>query len=308
MDPIELLELCREGALKGAPKDVSVPRLFSAGEYEALWKRDPRRVRRILDEILCGAHPDAGLELLMKSGALGALIPEINEMKNLGDDPQSALHKNVWEHTKQVVAGVPNQIELRWGALFHDVGKARTRVIHTNGAVTFDNHDVVGARMLDRIEQRLDLFQDDDSLFITVRLLVLNHLRPAGYKKTWSDSGVRRLLNDLGGMRNFERLMALSRADLTTKNAAKRDRALARGRELEERVKAIYAQDNAPRLPKGTMGVLMSKVAAKPGPWLNAVRAELESAMAAGLIPADKEVDFYVAEGLKLVQQAECEI
>ena len=303
MDPIELLELCREGALKGVPKDVTVPRLFTAGEYEATWKRDPTRVRKVLDEILCASFPADGLELLMRSGALGALIPEINEMKNLGEDPAAALHKDVWEHTKQVVAGVPNQVELRWGALFHDVGKARTRVVHPRGIVTFNNHDVVGARMLDKIEQRLGLFGDDDPLFITVRLLVLNHLRPAGYKKSWSDSGVRRLLNDLGGMCNFERLMALSRADLTTKNAAKRDRALARGRELVERVKAIYAQDSAPRLPKGTMGVLLERVATKPGPWLNAIREELEGAMACGLLPPDKDVDFYVAEGLKLIEQ-----
>lgn len=303
MDPIELLELCREGALQGAPKDLAVPRLFSAGEYEAMWKRDPARVRRVLDETLCGPFPADGLELLLRSGALTALIPEISEMKNLGEDPRAALHKDVWEHTKQVVSGVPNQVELRWGALFHDVGKARTRRIE-KGVVTFNNHDVVGARMLDRIEERLDLFRDDDSLFITVRLLILNHLRPAGYKKSWSDSGVRRLLTDVGGMRNFERLMALSRADLTTKNAGKRERALARGRELEERARCIYAQDNAPRLPKGTMGIIMSKVAAPPGPWLNAVRAELENAMAIGLLPSDKDVDFYVAEGLKLVEKA----
>lgn len=302
MDPIELLELCREGALKGAPKDLAVPRLFTPGEYESMWKRDPSRVRRVLDETLCGPFPGDGLELLLRSGALVALIPELGEMKNLGEDPAAALHKDVWEHTKQVVSGVPNQIELRWGALFHDVGKARTRRVH-QGIVTFDNHDVVGARMLDKIEQRLDLFQDDDSLFITVRLLVLNHLRPAGYKKSWSDSGVRRLLTDIGGMRNFERLMALSRADLTTKNANKRDRALARGRELETRVKQVYADDTAPKLPKGTMGIIMSKVAAKPGPWLNEIRDRLEAAMAAGLLPPDKEPDFYVAEGLKLVEQ-----
>lgn len=302
MDPIELLELCREGALKGAPKDVVVPRLFTAAEYEALWKRDPARVRRVLDELLCGPHPGDGLELLMKSGALVALIPEINEMKNLGEDPLSALHKDVWEHTKTVVSNVPNQVELRWGALFHDVGKARTRRIE-HGIVTFNNHDVVGARMLDRIEERLDLFQDDDSLFITVRLLVLNHLRPAGYKKSWSDSGVRRLLTDLGGMRNFERLMALSRADLTTKNANKRERALARGRELEARVKQIYADDTAPKLPKGTMGVIMSKVAAKPGPWLNDLRDQLETLMRSGLLLVDQDVEYYVDAGLKIIEQ-----
>lgn len=301
MDPIEVLELCRRGALEGAPADLVVPRLFSQGEYEAMWAKDPVRVRRVLDELLCGPCPDEGLELLLKSGALSALVPEIEAMRNLGDDPAAALHKDVWEHTKKVVFGVPAQVEMRWSALFHDIGKARTRRVYPNGKVTFHNHDVVGARMVDKIEERLDLFSDNDSLFITVRMLVLNHLRPAGYKKSWSDSGVRRLLNDLGGMRNFERLMSLSRADLTTKNPNKRDRALARGRELEQRVKQIYASDNAPKLPKGTMGIIIERKAIPVGPALTIVRDALEAAMLDGTLPLDKDAQWYATEGLGIL-------
>jgi poly(A) polymerase len=304
MDPIELLELCKRGSYEGAPPDIVVPHVFTIGEFEDLWRREPARVRRLLDDLLCGPLPADGLELLMKSGALEALVPEIREMRGLGEDSRSALHKDVWEHTKRVVAGVPDQLELRWGALMHDIGKARTRRF-TNGRVTFHAHDVVGARMLDAIEQRLDLFRDDATLFTTVRALVLNHLRPAGYKKTWTDSGVRRLLNDLGGLRNFERLMTLSRADLTTKVPTKRQRALNRAAELEERVKQVYADDTAPKLPKGTMGVVMERVAAKPGPWLNAVRDEMEAMMRAGVLDADREVDYYVQSALVLVQSRE---
>jgi len=302
MDPIELLELCVRGSNTGAPDDLFVPRVFSPGEFEDLWRRNPLTVRKLLDQILCGSRPADGLELLLKTGCLEALFPEIGEMKGLGEDPRSALHKDVWDHTKQVVAGVPPQLELRWGALMHDIGKARTRAF-VNGRVTFHQHDVVGARMLDRIDHRLDLFRNDHSLFTTVRALVLNHLRPAAYKKSWGDSGVRRLLVDIGDVRNFERLMALSRADLTTKRPDKRARALARAAELEVRVKQVYADDNSPKLPKGTMGIILSKVATKPGSWCNAVRDELEEMMKAGLLQKDQPVDYYVAEGLKLVEQ-----
>jgi poly(A) polymerase len=300
MDPIELLSLCREGARVGAPRDLIVPRLFSAGEFEDLWRRNPRQVRRILDETVTGDFPGDGLELLLRSGIIGTLFPELAAIKDLGDDPASAMHKDVWEHTKQVVAGVPAQVELRWAALMHDIGKSRTRRVTQNGKVTFHNHDVVGAKMVDKIEERLDLFRDNDSLFITVRMLVLNHLRPAGYKKSWTDSGVRRLLTDLGGMRNFERLMALSRADLTTKNPNKRDRALARGRELEERVKAVYAQDTSPKLPKGTMGIIIERKACPIGPGLNALRANLEHMMQTGELPCDKDAEWYATEGVRL--------
>ena len=302
MDPIELLQLCVKGSDEGAPNDLVVPRLFTAGEFEDLWRRNPAKVRALFDAVLCGAHPADGLELLMRTGCLEALLPEIREMRGLGEDPRSALHKDVWDHTKQVVAGVPPQLELRWGALMHDIGKARTRKF-VDGRVTFHQHDVVGARMLDSIESRLDLFKTDHSLFTTVRALVLNHLRPAAYKKSWGDSGVRRLLVDIGDLRNFERLMALSRADLTTKRPEKRARALNRALELEKRVAEVYEADNAPKLPKGTMGAIMSKVAVKPGAWLNEVRDELERMMQAGVLDTGKPMEYYVEHGLMLVEE-----
>lgn len=300
MDPIELLELCVKGAEEGAPDDLIVPRIFTIGEYEDLYQRNPLRVRALLDAILCGQHCADGMELLLKSGCLEALFPEIREMKGLGEDPKSALHKDVWEHTKQVVAGVPPQLELRWGALMHDIGKARTRKF-VNGRVTFHQHDIVGAKMLDRIDQRLDLFRVDHSLFTTVRALVLNHLRPAAYKKSWGDSGVRRLLVDIGDLRNFERLMALSRADLTTKRADKRARALSRATELEVRVKEVYAADNAPRLPKGTMGVIIERKVIPVGPGLNVLRNALEGAIRRGELPSDKDADWYATEGVSIL-------
>jgi len=300
MDPIDLLWLCRKGAYEGAPDDVFVPRLFSAGEFEGVWKTDRVQVRRILDELLCGPYVGAGLELLLKSGALHALFPELVAIKNLGDDPASAMHKDVWEHSKVVAASVPANVELRWGALLHDIGKSRTRKFDGR-KVTFHNHDIVGAQMLDRLESRIGLFGKDDALFGTVRALILNHLRPAHYGKDWTDSGVRRLLTDIGGMRGFERLMSLSRADLTTKNANKRDRAVLRGNELEARVKAIYAEDNAPKLPKGTMGLIIERKVMPVGKGLTIVKEGLERLMAEGKLPVDKDAEWYATEGFKIL-------
>ena len=158
--------------------------------------------------------------------------------------------------------------------------------------------------MLDRLESRLGLFGKDDALFGTVRALILNHLRPAHYAKDWTDSGVRRLLTDIGGMRGFERLMALSRADLTTKNANKRGRAVARGNELEARVKALYAEDNAPKLPKGTMGLIIERKVMPVGRGLNIVKDGLERLMAEGKLPVDKDAEWYATEGFKVLMSA----
>jgi poly(A) polymerase len=300
MDPIEVLELCVAWASEGAPDDLVVPRLFSAGEFEAMWRKDPKHVRRLLDELLCSAHADDGLELLMKSGALDALFPELVAIKNLGDDPASSMHKDVWDHSKKVVMGVPAIVELRWGALMHDIGKARTRKFDGR-KVTFHNHDIVGSRMVNSIQLRLGLFNDDAALYDTVQVLVLNHLRPASYKKSWSDSGVRRLLVDIGGQLNFERLMTLSRADLTTKNPNKRDRALARARELEARVAEVYAADHAPKLPKGTMGIIIDRKVVPVGPALNVIRDAFEQVLRNGEMSTDRDAEWYATEGLELL-------
>lgn len=241
----------------------------------------------------------------MKTGIMHALFPEIAAMKDLGD--AEGLHKDVWLHSVSVVAGVPPEVDLRWGALMHDIGKAKTRRV-VDGHVTFHNHDRVGARMVDSLHDRTRLFMNDVALLRTVRYLVLEHLRPAGYNPNWTDSAVRRLVTECGDVRFFEKLMALSRADLTTKNPKKRERCLARAAELEKRVAHIVDIDNAPKLPKGTMGVIMSKVAAKPGPWLQAVRDQLEAMMKAGVLQVDQPIDYYVAEGIKLVEQAADEV
>jgi poly(A) polymerase len=298
MDPLELLELCKRGAYEGAPQDIVVPRLFSAGEYEDLWRRESKQVRALLDELLCGPRPDEGLELLLKSGCLEALFPEIREMRGLGEDPVSALHKDVWSHTKQVVANTPADLELRWGALMHDIGKARTRRVIAR-KVTFHSHDIVGARMVDALDARLGLFRDDTRLSVTVRMLVLNHLRPAQYKKEWADSGVRRLLVDVGGMKNFDKLMALSRADLTTKNPNKRARAQRNGDALEAHVRVVFDADSAPKLPKGTMGLIIEKGLCPVGPRLNVIRGWLEQMMKDGRLPTDKDAEFYATTGFE---------
>lgn len=258
---------------------------------------DPKELRRLVDEALCSQDPGSALEALLQSGEL-TLLPEIADIVALGD--ANGLHKDVWSHTKAVVAGVPNVLELRWSALFHDIGKAKTRRF-VRGRVTFHNHDYVGAKMVDKIQDRLELFKGDAALLKTVRSLVLNHLRPASYNKNWSDSSVRRLLTEIGGPEEFKRLMCLSRADLTTKIPAKRQRAILRGNELERRVVGIIALDSRLKLPKLTMGIILERSGKPPGAWLSELKDELERQLNAGQIKRDESPMYYANVGLTIV-------
>ena len=298
MDPVDVIDLCRKAAHEGAPRDVFIPHVFSVGDYQELWLREPKKVREILDDLLCAEFPGDGLELLLKFNVIYALFPELAAIKDLGD--ADGLHKDVWTHTKNVVAGVPNQLELRWGSLLHDVGKARTRRI-VKGRVTFHNHDRVGARMVDKLHERTNLFQSDTALFRTVRLLVFHHLRPASYRSSWSDSAVRRFTTECADPGFFQKLMTLSRADLTTKIPAKRNKCLAKSDELVKRVEALLKEDFAPKLPKGTMGIILERSGKKPGAWLGSLRGELERMLRSGEVPPEQSADSYATYGLCLL-------
>ena len=107
-------------------------------------------------------------------------------------------HKDVWKHTKQVVRQAVPRLELRWAALFHDIGKMKTRSITPDGKVHFLGHAEVGTRMFDKLDRRLGLFAPEPALKETVRFLILHHLRANQYSPDWTDSAVRRFARELG--------------------------------------------------------------------------------------------------------------
>src|SRR6185295_10051033 len=159
-------------------------------------------------------------------------------------------HKDVWKHTKQVVLQSVPRIEVRYGALFHDIGKVKTRSISPDGEVHFFGHAEVGARMFDKLERRQRLFAPDESLRDAIRFLVLHHLRASQYDGGWTDSAVRRFAREMGAY--LDDLLCLSRADITTKRAEKKRRGINMIEELSSRIGTLATEDaQEDPLPKG---------------------------------------------------------
>src|SRR6187551_1953760 len=150
--------------------------LLNPGDLAAL---APGDIRPHLDRVMMGEFAGDGLDSLLVTGALDSLLPEVKAMVGFGDGEWR--HKDVWKHTKQVVTQSTHRLEVRWAALFHDIGKVRTRSISPSGEVHFFGHAEVGARMFDKLERREHLFRGEDSLRETVRFLILNHLRASQY-------------------------------------------------------------------------------------------------------------------------------
>jgi poly(A) polymerase len=182
---------------------------------------------------------------------------------------------------------------VRWAALFHDIGKPRTRSVAPDGAVHFFHHAEEGARMFERLDRRLGLFAKDPELGSAIRFLILHHQRAHQYEEEWTDSAVRRFARDVGGA--LDDLMALSRADMTTKRRDKRRRFLYQLKDLQERIAKLATEDaKEPPLPKGLGDELMRVFCLPPSRLIGDLRRALEVAIEAGELPAGQPAEVYI--------------
>lgn len=117
---------------------------------------------RIADEflrIINSSTPMQGIALLERLGLLKYVVPEL--LDSIGCE-QGGIHAyDVYEHllrSLQAAADKDYSTEMRLAALFHDIGKPATRREGgKNKKYTFFGHEVVGARMTDKIMRRLKM-------------------------------------------------------------------------------------------------------------------------------------------------------
>ena len=248
-------------------------------------------LRPQLDEIMVSPHADAGLDSLLTTGLLESLLPEVEAMVGFGDGEWR--HKDVWKHTKQVVIQTVPRLQVRWSALFHDIGKVRTRTVSERGEVHFFGHAEVGARMFDKMDRRVRLFAEDQALKDEVQFLVLHHLRAGGYSKKWTDSAVRRFSKEMGPY--LDDLLCLSRADITTKRPEKKRRGVQQIHDLSERVDLLAAEDEkVPPLPKGVGTFIVAEFNLPPSKIIGNIMRALEAACDSGELEPGQESDYYV--------------
>jgi poly(A) polymerase len=285
---IEALERAAVRAEKGAGELVRA----SVEDYRAAALRHLPDVRARLDRVVMSSDAEAGLDALLEAGALAAMLPEVESLVGFGDGEWR--HKDVWKHTKQVVRQAVPRIEVRWAALFHDIGKVKTRSISPEGEVHFFGHAEVGARMFDKIDRRVPLFTRDDALKGAVRFLILHHLRASQYDASWTDSAVRRFAKEMGG--SLDDLLCLSRADITTKRPEKKRRGLTQISELAERVRSLAEQDAVvPPLPSGIGDDIMKAFGIPPSRRVGDVKKALEEAVDKGEVASHQPAEAYIA-------------
>jgi poly(A) polymerase len=243
-----------------------------------------------LDIILMNDDPGKSLQWLEDTGVLEILLPEVHDTVHLSGE-EERRHKHVWGHTKQVVSQTPKKLVLRYAALFHDIGKVKTRNFEENGKVTFYAHDIVGAGMFRSIAKRLNL---EKKFAKHIYNLIKLHLRPGQYQENWNDSAVRRLGKEVGDQL-IEDLLNLGRADITSKRPQKVTAAKNRIDTLEKRLKEIIELDaQIPPLPKGLGNIIMKEKCIKPGPQLGKLMKWLKNEVEIGKLQPQKDNQYYM--------------
>lgn len=268
-DPLRMMRAARFASqLSFTPTpDVIAAMTADAGRIAIV---SAERVRDELVKLLLTDNPRPGLDLLVDTGLADIVLPELPALRMERDEHNR--HKDVYQHTLTVIEqaielerlrGHAPDIINRLAALFHDIGKPRTRRFEADGKVSFHHHDVVGAKMTRKRMQALHFSNEEIK---AVSELVELHLRFHGYGGgQWTDSAVRRYVRDAGDQ--LERLHILTRSDCTTRNQRKADALRRSYEELEWRIDELGAQEELQAIRPDLNGTqIMEILGIEPSP------------------------------------------
>ncbi|WIM69084.1 CCA tRNA nucleotidyltransferase [Corynebacterium breve] len=265
-DPLRMLRAARFVSQLGfsvAPR-VRQAMTDMAGEIQRI---TVERIQAELDKLMLGDAPWDGIDLLVETGIADYVLPEVSALRMTEDEHMQ--HKDVYRHSLTVLKQAVEKedegpdLVLRWAALLHDIGKPDTRAKKESGGVSFHHHEVVGAKLA---RKRLRALKYPKSTTQDIGQLVYLHMRFHGFGEgQWTDSAVRRYVNDAGEL--LPKLHKLVRADSTTRNPKKAARLQRTYDHLEDRIAEIAEkEDLASVRPDLDGNEIMQILDLKPGP------------------------------------------
>lgn len=200
---------------------------------------------KILFSILKNSErPYIDILKLYENDELEIICPVLFELSHTEEG-----HKNNFLHTLQVLKNVCDNnysYEMKIVALFHDIGKPKTKRKIGNNDWSFHNHEAVGANMFVKLCKENSITDIDiDYLY----RMILNHGRVKMHRDV-TESAIRRLSTDVGSDIIFD-IINFSKCDLTTKNKIKYEKIASDLDTIRDRIIEVSKKDeyNAWRSP-----------------------------------------------------------
>jgi putative nucleotidyltransferase with HDIG domain len=190
-DALRMMRAIRFGAQLGFSIETSTLQAIKDNNH-LIKNISFERIRGELLKILASQYPADGIMLLLSSGMLEHIVPEMVASQEV---IQGGRHKfDVWTHSLESLKECPStDVIVRLATWLHDVGKPATQRFEGPRGVTFYGHEVVGARIARNIAQRLRLPKKDvDRIFILVRWHMFT------YSPEMTDAAVRRFIKRVG--------------------------------------------------------------------------------------------------------------
>jgi poly(A) polymerase len=309
-DPLRILRAARLAAELDFTVDEPTAEIARASANRAGEPAGERQLHE-LRLLLAAPDPVRGLDALTDLEGLGAVLPEVDSLRGVEQNPNH--HLDVHGHTIEVLRRVlelesdPERVAgdranelrellaeplgdsfsrgeaLRFGALLHDVGKPATRD-DSRGFITFIGHDHVGADMVEGVGLRLKASR---ALTAYLRGVTLHHLR-LGFLSSERPLPPRRVHDyllatepvsaDVTLLTVADRLSARGEGPLASPEMIRAHLELARemlGAALDRR------RDGPPRSPIAG-DELAAELGIEPGPDLGRLLEEVEAGVYAG--------------------------
>ncbi|MBD5185285.1 MAG: HD domain-containing protein [Bacteroides sp.] len=247
------------------------------------------RIATELNKIMASATPSTGWRLLLHTGLLRLIFPELAALSGV-ETVKGRGHKDNFEHTMTVldrVASKSDNLWLRWAALLHDIAKPVTKRWDDALGWTFHNHNFIGSRMVEKIFRRMKLPMNEHRKYVAK--LVELHMRPiALVEDEVTDSAVRRLINEAGD--DLEDLMTLCEADITSKNQMKVKRFLDNFTLLRQKMTDLNERDQIRNFQPPVDGhEIMSTFGLKNSPVIGTIKQAIKDAILDGVIPNEHD-------------------